>query len=102
MPARTAIVLFTRDLRVHDNPTLAAAADAAEEVVPLFVLDGAVTGSAHLAPNRASFMVDALHDLDDSLRRLGAPGLVVRRGRPVEEVVALAREVSAGQVHVSA
>ncbi|MGI8697429.1 MAG: deoxyribodipyrimidine photo-lyase, partial [Mycobacteriales bacterium] len=30
----TAIALFTRDLRVHDNPMLSAA--ASEQVVPLF------------------------------------------------------------------
>ena len=34
-----AVVLFTRDLRVHDNPTLAEAVRAADQVVPLFVLD---------------------------------------------------------------
>ena len=36
---RCAVVLFTRDLRVHDNPALAAAAREAERVLPLFVLD---------------------------------------------------------------
>jgi deoxyribodipyrimidine photolyase len=34
-----AVVLFTRDLRVRDQPALAAAAREAECVVPLFVLD---------------------------------------------------------------
>ena len=38
---RTAIMLFTRDLRLHDNPALAAACAAAERVVPLFVFDPA-------------------------------------------------------------
>ncbi|MFN2478838.1 MAG: deoxyribodipyrimidine photo-lyase [Pseudonocardiaceae bacterium] len=37
-----AIALFTRNLRVHDNPVLHAACHAAREVVPLFVLDGSV------------------------------------------------------------
>ncbi len=31
---RAAVVLFTRDLRVHDNPALAAAVEAAETVLP--------------------------------------------------------------------
>ena len=39
---RTAIVLFTRDLRVHDNLALSTAADEAERIVPLFVFDDAV------------------------------------------------------------
>ena len=36
---RAVVVLFTRDLRVHDHPALAAAAERAEHVLPLFVLD---------------------------------------------------------------
>jgi len=39
----TALVLFTRDLRVHDNPALAEACARARRVVPLFVVDPAVT-----------------------------------------------------------
>ena len=34
----TALVLFTRDLRVHDQAALAAAVREAKHVVPLFVL----------------------------------------------------------------
>jgi deoxyribodipyrimidine photo-lyase len=37
----TAIVLFTRDLRVRDNPALATACARARQVVPLFVFDPA-------------------------------------------------------------
>lgn len=97
----TAIALFTRDLRVHDNPMLVGAADSAERVLPVFVLDDAVLGSAYLAPNRASFLVDALRDLDSALRDRGSGGLVVRRGDPAHEVAALADEVGAASVHVS-
>ena len=39
---KVAVVLFTRDLRVHDNPALSTAARAAERVVPLFVHDPAI------------------------------------------------------------
>ncbi|MFH9605705.1 deoxyribodipyrimidine photo-lyase, partial [Streptomyces rochei] len=34
-----AVVLFTSDLRLQDHPPLHAALKAADEVVPLFVLD---------------------------------------------------------------
>ena len=34
----TAIVMFTRDLRLHDNPALYLACSRARQVVPLFVL----------------------------------------------------------------
>ena len=90
MRSPTAIALFTRDLRVHDNPTLRGAVDSAEQVLPVFVLDDAILGSAYLAPNRASFLVDALHDLDESLKQRGADCLVIRRGDTAREVAALA------------
>ncbi|HEX5929377.1 MAG TPA: deoxyribodipyrimidine photo-lyase [Solirubrobacterales bacterium] len=100
MPAKTTLVLFNRDLRVHDNPALAAAARA-ERTVPLFVFDERLLGSRFAAPNRVAFMLEALHDLDDSLRRAGGR-LFVRRGDPVEEAIAVAREARASELHVSA
>jgi deoxyribodipyrimidine photo-lyase len=101
MRSRTAIALFTRDLRVHDNPTLRAAVDSAEQVLPVFVLDDAILSSAYFAPNRASFLIDALRDLDESLSQRGADGLVIRRGDTAREVAGLAEEVGARTVHVS-
>jgi deoxyribodipyrimidine photo-lyase len=95
-----AIALFTRDLRVHDNPTLAAAAAGADQVVPLFVLDDAIVTSDYNRPNRAQFLAQSLRDLDSSLRERGA-GLVVRRGRVVDEVARLAADLNAHVVHVS-
>ena len=89
---RTAIVLFTRDLRVHDNPALAAAAEEAERVLPLFVLDDAILDRFG-APNRLAFLGEALGDLADSLG-----GLAIRRGDAVAETVTLARQVGAGSV----
>ncbi|MGG8602919.1 deoxyribodipyrimidine photo-lyase, partial [Streptomyces lividans] len=38
----TSVVLFTRDLRLHDHPPLRAALDRSDAVVPLFVRDRAV------------------------------------------------------------
>ncbi|MDQ1668150.1 MAG: deoxyribodipyrimidine photo-lyase [Actinomycetota bacterium] len=96
-----AVVLFTRDLRVHDNPTLSAALSSSDTVVPLFVLDEAILGGFFNRPNRARFLVDALRDLDTSLRERGAR-LVIRRGDVVDEVVGVAREVGADVVHMSA
>ena len=94
---RSAVVLFTRDLRVHDHPPLAAAAREAETVVPLFVLDDRIHGS----PNRGAFLRGALADLD---RSLGARGsrLVLRRGDVVRETVRVARAAGAEAVFASA
>lgn len=95
----TALVLFNRDLRMRDNPALAAAARA-ERAVPLFVLDDALLDSRFGAPNRVAFMLEALRDLDDSLRGAGGR-LFVRRGDPVREALAVARECGATELHVS-
>ena len=94
------VALFTRDLRVHDNPVLHAAAQA-EQTVPLFVVDDAIAAAGYVRPNRARFLAECLADLDGSLRERGGC-LVVRRGDVVEEVRAVAQEVAAEQVHVAA
>ena len=87
---RAGIVLFTRDLRVHDNPALHAACEECERVVPLFVLDDAIL-EAFGAPNRVVFLLESLRDLDESLRGLGG-ALVVRRGSVIDEVVRVGHE----------
>lgn len=100
MAIETELVLFNRDLRLHDHPALAAAAKA-ERTVPLFVFDQRLLGSRFAAPNRVAFMLEALEDLDAALRRAGGR-LFVRQGDPVREAVAVARECGASRIHVSA
>jgi deoxyribodipyrimidine photo-lyase len=100
MEIETAVVLFNRDLRVHDHPALVAAAKAGR-TVPLFVFDERLLGSRFAAPNRVAFMLEALRDLDAALRRVGGR-LFVRRGDPAREAIAVARECGAGALHVSA
>jgi deoxyribodipyrimidine photo-lyase len=97
----TALVLFTRDLRVRDHPALAAATGTAERVVPLFVLDDALLGSDFAAPNRLRFLLESLADLDHALRARGA-ALVLRRGDVVHEAIAAARAAGADAIHLSA
>ena len=77
----TAVVLFSRDLRVHDNPALAAAAAQFDEIVPLFVLEERLLESA----NRSAFLLETLGDLRASL----GGRLVVRRGDVVAETLAI-------------
>jgi deoxyribodipyrimidine photo-lyase len=97
------VALFTRDLRVHDNPVLTAAAAAARgRVVPLFVLDDAILASGYNRPNRARFLAESLADLDAALRGIGARGLVVRRGDPATEAAAVCAATGSRQVHVAA
>ena len=96
---RTVVVLFTRDLRLHDHAALAAAVARAERVVPLFVLDKAIL-AAFGAPNRIAFLLDALRDLDTGLAARGA-GLVVRSGDVLRETFRLALDVGAESVYMS-
>jgi deoxyribodipyrimidine photo-lyase len=98
---RRAVVLFTRDLRVHDHPALAQAASEAEQIVPLFVLDEAILGSRFAAPNRVRFLLDSLADLRRSLRALGGT-LLVRRGDVVAETMRIVGECGAEAVFMSA
>ena len=95
--SRTAVVLYTRDLRVHDHPGLVEAARSSEYVIPLFVLDDDLLDRS--GPNRIAFLVDALGDLRESLRERGAD-LVIRRGNPVAETLRLCRDVGAETVFV--
>jgi deoxyribodipyrimidine photo-lyase len=99
MPA--AVVVFTRDLRVRDNPALAAAVRDADAVVPLFVLDDRILGSRFAAANRLAFLTESLTDLDARLRERDA-ALVVRRGDWVDEVATIVDATGAQAVHVAA
>jgi deoxyribodipyrimidine photo-lyase len=94
-----AIVLFTRDLRVHDNATLLAATSKHEHVVPLFVLDAALLHEAG-TPNRVSFLLDALRDLRGSLHERGGD-LVVRRGDVIAETLRVASATNARTLYVA-
>ncbi|MEV0094945.1 deoxyribodipyrimidine photo-lyase [Streptomyces sp. NPDC050738] len=94
------VVLFTSDLRLHDNPVLAAALRDAEQIVPLFVYDTGVHRTGFDAPNRRAFLADCLADLDSGLRTRGGR-LVVRSGDVVDQVCAVVRSVGASRVHVA-
>ncbi|HLK43711.1 MAG TPA: deoxyribodipyrimidine photo-lyase [Thermoleophilia bacterium] len=87
-----AVMWFRRDLRLRDNPALLAALAAADEVVPLFVLDGALWNPA--GANRKAFLAGCLRELDNAL----GGHLVVRHGPPERVVPTLAREVEASGV----
>ena len=96
----TAIAWLRRDLRLDDNPALAAALAEDDEVVPLFVRDPGLARDI-AGPSRRMDRLDAtLVDLDDRLRSVGGR-LIIRTGRPEEVVPAVAGEVGARQVHAA-
>jgi deoxyribodipyrimidine photo-lyase len=96
MPRR-AIVWYRRDLRVADHPALLDALDAADEVVPLFILDERLLFGRTSGPNRRAFLHGALAALDADLRARGGR-LFVAAGRPLRVLRAAVRETGAGSV----
>ena len=89
------LMWFRRDLRLADNPALLQAQAAADEVVPVFVLDPALWHPAGL-PRRA-YLIRSLRAL-----RASIGGLVVRTGDPAAVLASLAAETGASGVHVAA
>lgn len=89
---------FRRDLRLRDNPALAAAAARSNgHVIPIFILDDAILHAPRTGAARIAFMLDALRDLDASLRARGSR-LVVRHGRTLDVIRDLVREAGAAGV----
>ncbi len=91
----TAVMWFRRDLRLADNPALLEASDAADEVLPIFVLDPRLWDPA--GPSRRAYLLASLESLRESIG-----GLVVRTGDPVTVIRGLAAAVDAVSVHVAA
>lgn len=96
----TALLWFRRDLRLSDHPALAAALAAHEHVVPVFCLDDRLLTGRHASGPRTGFLLESLRDLDQSLLERGAR-LIVRRERPEQALVDLARETGAEEVYFS-
>jgi deoxyribodipyrimidine photo-lyase len=87
------VVWLRRDLRLADNPALAAAA-VRGAVVPVFVLDPRLLGRSE---RRDAWIAATLAALDHDLRARGAR-LIVRRGDVAAELVRVAREAGANGV----
>ncbi len=94
-----AIAWFRRDLRVADNPALAAAAEAGD-VVPAFVFERGLHSGRHASPSRNAYLLASLRELDEALREARAR-LHYRSGDPAREIPALAAQCGAAEVHVN-
>jgi len=94
--AHTTIVWLRHDLRLDDNPALAAAA-ARGSVVPVFIW--APDEEAPWEPGAASrwWLHQSLERLSAAFEKAGAP-LVIRRGGSLDTLRSLAKEVSATHV----
>ncbi len=91
------IVWFRLDLRLADNPALAAAVKRGGAVVPVFIY--APEEEAPWEPGAASrwWLHQSLNRFELRLRELGSK-LIIRRGSSLETLAALAKETSAEAV----
>ncbi|MBC8104827.1 MAG: deoxyribodipyrimidine photo-lyase [Cytophagales bacterium] len=85
---------FRRSIRLEDNRALLEAVASAERTVPVFILDPAILTHPTTGVARTRFLFEALADVDASLRSRGSR-LLVRHGKPVEELERLAAETGA-------
>jgi deoxyribodipyrimidine photo-lyase len=96
----TRLLWLRRDLRVHDHPALEAARHQTDHLVPVFCLDDRLLHGRHSSGPRTQFLLECLADLDRSLKSRGSR-LVIRHGRPEQEIPKLAAETNANGVHFS-
>lgn len=97
MKTRPVIVWFRHDLRLSDNPALAAALATGKPVLPAFIW--APEEESPWAPGAAArlWFHDSLAELDRELRKCGV-FLVLRRGPSLEALLQLAKESHAEAV----
>ncbi|XP_071510483.1 cryptochrome-2-like [Diadema antillarum] len=70
-------------LRLHDNPALLSAIDGSKTFRPIYILDPHFVQNGRVGANRWRFLMEALRDLDNSLKKIGSR-LFVIRGSPAE------------------
>lgn len=90
---------FRRDLRLHDNTALAAAArDSAGAVIPVFIFDETLLRGRFVGAARIRFLLESLAALAAALRKRGST-LTVCRGNPQQELLRLLATHHAGGVY---
>nr|XP_040019145.1 cryptochrome-2 isoform X1 [Gasterosteus aculeatus aculeatus] len=82
---------FRKGLRLHDNPVLQEALDGADGARCVYILDPWFAGAANVGINRWRFLLEALEDLDSSLKKLKSR-LFVIRGQPTDVFPRLFKE----------
>ena len=90
----TSILWLRRDLRLHDLPSLVAAAEQGD-VLPVFVLDERLLGESSV---RTTCLLRALRSAQESYDG----HIVIRQGAAEDVLPGLAEEVGATTIHISA
>jgi deoxyribodipyrimidine photo-lyase len=87
---------FRRDLRLHDNPALAAADEHGSQTACMVMIDSALWPTWG-APKQA-YLVDSLASLNTSL----SGALIIRHGDPIDQVLEVAKAAKATKVFCAA
>ncbi|QOY96788.1 deoxyribodipyrimidine photo-lyase [Massilia sp. UMI-21] len=99
MNMSNSLVWFRRDLRAFDHAALHRALTSSHCVSCVFVYDSDILDPLPRDDRRVRFIHASLASLDAELRRLGGY-LIVRQGRPLEVIPALATELGVDAVFV--
>ncbi|WKN43666.1 DASH family cryptochrome [Tunicatimonas pelagia] len=99
-----ALVYFRNDLRLHDNPTLSAAINQADEVLLLYCVDPRQfakldLGFRKMGIHRARFLLESLEDLNEQCQKLGGQ-LLVKQGLPEDIIPQLVAQYELNEVHL--
>ena len=98
------LVWHRADLRTHDHPALELAAStnaSGLRVVPVFVLDPSLLEMPYSGNSRVGFLYTNLRVLSENYHKLNST-LVVLYGPPEVELLRLARDTGATQIHAIA
>lgn len=97
------ILWFRQDLRLNDNPALAAAAASGRPVIALYILETAPgdesQGDWALGGATRWWLHHSLAKLATALRKQYGLQFILRRGNPATLLPTLLRETNAGAVH---
>jgi deoxyribodipyrimidine photo-lyase len=98
MPAEAPVIVwFRQDLRISDNPALAAAVATGAPIVPVYVLDEESAGARAIGGAARWWLHNSLAKLAEGLSERGLP-LVLRRGAAAHVIETLASEAGARAV----
>jgi deoxyribodipyrimidine photo-lyase len=97
------IFWFRQDLRIADNPSLAAAVDTGQPVVPVYILDDEMASRRRLGGASRWWLHHSLASLGDELSALAGgtierPALILRRGSAETVLRSLIAETEATAV----
>jgi deoxyribodipyrimidine photo-lyase len=92
------ILWFRRDLRLSDQPALAAALASGAPIIPLYILDDDTPKHRKMGAASRWWLHHSLTALDQDLQKLGSR-LILRAGKSDEILCALAAETNASAIH---